>query len=376
MCTPLSHPSFEGSPLSTLTLDQFGPFPTEAEEIWRYSRIGKFDPSRYGRIEQVHSTVDAPAGVGRTAAIADADAILADDTDAFTRVARAGLAEPIVLDVAAGVTVAGPVRIAHHVSSDAAAVTGRVVIRLGANAELTVIERVRSDDVDALYLPMVELELGDGARLRYVTVQELGPRVWQVGMTASRTAHDASLRSMAVSLGGRVARSRIDASMMGPGAYNELLAVYFGEDEQVHDFRTVQRHAAPRTTSELLFKGAVEDRATSVYSGLIRIEPNGKGSVANQANRNLILSADATAESVPNLEIENNDVRCSHASAVGPIAEDERYYVESRGVAPEVAERLIVLGFFNDLLQRIPDPELVVQLGDAVRAKFERRSHR
>ena len=376
MCTPPTHPSFEGIPLSALTLDQFGPFPTEAEEIWRYSHINRFEPGRYGTIEQVRSVVDAPTSVSRSGDSAAVGHVLPDDTDAFTRLARAGVTQPIVLDVAAGVSVPEPVRLTHHVEVDAAVAVGRVVIRLAPNADLTVIERVHSTDVDALYLPMVELELGEGARLRYVTVQELGPRVWQVAMTASRTARDASLRSMAVSLGGRYARSRIDASMVGPGAYNELLAVYFGEDEQVHDFRTVQRHSAPRTTSQLLFKGAVEDRATSVYSGLIRIEANGKGSVANQANRNLILSADATAESVPNLEIENNDVRCSHASAVGPIDEDERYYVESRGVSPEAAERLIVLGFFGDLLQRIPDPVLVEQLGDAVRAKFERRSRR
>ena len=96
--------------------------------------------------------------------------------------------------------------------------------------------------------------------------------------------------------------------------------------------------------------------------------------MANQANRNLVLSPDATAESVPNLEIENNDVRCSHASAIGPIDDEQLYYLESRGVPPDVAERLIVLGFFDDLLQRIPDATLVESLGDSVRAKFDRRS--
>ena len=364
----------KGILLNPFIAEHVGALPTEAEEIWRYSRISRFDPAHYARVGVLHAEVNAPTSVAVSALVPSGwEPVLDFDTDAFTRVARHEAA-PVVLDVAAGVAVSAPVRITNRVTDDGAVVAGRLLIRLGANAELTVIEHVSSPDIDALYLPMVELDLADGANLRYVSVQELGPRVWQVAMTSSRTARDASLRSMAVALGGHYARLRTDAAMTGPGAFNELLAVYFGEGEQVHDIRTIQRHAAPRTTSELLFKGAVEDKATSVYSGLIRIEENGKGSVANQTNGNLVLSPDATAESVPNLEIENNDVRCSHASTIGPIDPDQLYYLESRGVPPEVAERLIVLGFFDDLLQRIPDPALVNSLGDSVRAKFDRRS--
>ena len=117
------------------------------------------------------------------------------------------------------------------------------------------------------------------------------------------------------------------------------------------DFRTFQDHAAPDTTSNLLFKGAVGDQAASVYTGLIQVEKNARGTNAFQTNRNLKLSDDAWAESVPNLEIENNDVHCSHASTVGPIDEDQRFYLESRGVPPEVAERLIVAGFFDEVLE-------------------------
>jgi Fe-S cluster assembly protein SufD len=123
-----------------------------------------------------------------------------------------------------------------------------------------------------------------------------------------------------------------------------------------------------------VFKGAVKDSSRSVYSGLIRIGEDARGTVANQTNRNLLLSPDAGAESVPNLEIENNDVKCSHASAVGPIDEDHRYYLESRGVPSDVAERLIVLGFFAELLERIPDVALRAELSASVTAKFDRRS--
>ena len=120
--------------------------------------------------------------------------------------------------------------------------------------------------------------------------------------------------------------------------------------------RTFQEHAAPRTRSKLTFKGAVDDSARSVYSGLIHIHKGARKSDASQTNRNLVLSDGAHADSVPNLDIEENDVRCSHASAVGPIDRAQRFYVESRGVPPDAAERLILLGFFDDLLGAPPSP--------------------
>jgi Fe-S cluster assembly protein SufD len=230
-----------------------------------------------------------------------------------------------------------------------------------------------SGDVVSLAVPVVELDVADAARLSYVTVQELGSRVWQVAHQASRVDRDATLRWSAVALGGAYARVRTDSRLVGKGASSELLAVYFGERDQMHDFRTLQEHRAPNTRSELLFKGAVEDRARGVYSGLIRIDKEGQRSNAFQTNRNLVLSEGAHADSVPNLEIEANDVRCSHATAVGPIDDDQRYYVESRGIPPEVAERLIVLGFFGEVLARLPIAELELSLRAAVGEKLDRR---
>jgi Fe-S cluster assembly protein SufD len=124
------------------------------------------------------------------------------------------------------------------------------------------------------------------------------------------------------------------------------------------DFRTFQHHEGPDTRSDLLFKGAVGGRARSVYTGLIKVHPEARGSNAFQTNRNVKLGDHAWADSVPNLEIENNDVRCSHASTVGPVDEDQRFYLESRGVPPVVAEQLIVTGFFDEVLSRLPVPEL------------------
>jgi Fe-S cluster assembly protein SufD len=148
------------------------------------------------------------------------------------------------------------------------------------------------------------------------------------------------------------------------------MAVYFGAGSGMHDFRTLQDHAAPQTTSDLLFKGAVAGTAKGVYSGLIRVRKEAPGTNAFQTNRNLVLSEGAGAESVPNLEIETNDVRCSHASAVGPIDEEQRYYLESRGVPPDVAERLIVLGFFSEVLERLPSQPLAARLRDRLAVRL------
>jgi Fe-S cluster assembly protein SufD len=127
---------------------------------------------------------------------------------------------------------------------------------------------------------------------------------------------------------------------------------------------------APSSTSDLLFKGAVQDRGRSVYSGLIRVRKEARGTNAFQTNRNLVLSEGAGAESVPNLEIETDDVRCSHASAVGPIEEEQRYYLESRGLPPAVVERLIVLGFLGEVLDQLPIPSLVAGLRAAVAGRL------
>ena len=141
-------------------------------------------------------------------------------------------------------------------------------------------------------------------------------------------------------------------------------------DSQMHDFRTIQDHDAPHTTSDLLFKGAVQDVARSVYTGLIKIREHARGTVAFQTNRNLTLSEGAWAESVPNLDIRTNDVKCSHASTVGPIDEDQRFYLESRGIRPEVAERLVVLGFFDEVLGQLPAAQAIPGLRDRVAAKL------
>jgi len=179
------------------------------------------------------------------------------------------------------------------------------------------------------------------------------------------------LRTFTVGLGGSYDRVRADVSVDGKDARSEILSAYLGEGSQVHDIRTLQDHVAPRTTSELLCQGAVAGRSRSVYSGLIRVHRGAVRSDARQTNHNLVLDEGAHADSVPNLDILENDVRCSHASTVGPVDEDQRYYIESRGVAPEVAEGLIVRGFFDAIIDRGPIPEATALLEREVHARLD-----
>jgi Fe-S cluster assembly protein SufD len=379
-----------------------GSLPQESEEIWRYSGIDRFDldafgppsPGRdprslldlarrladpYGRraalvvthngvVADVETTPAAADGHLRVASLVegidlpDGFGRLAPARDAFGELNDAFLGDAVVVSVTGKATVSDPVVIVHLVDRGDRGAAGsafpRTLVRIGAGAAAGVIELTANADGGgegaALVVPVTELEVEDDARLAYANLQILDQRSTQVAVQASRVGRGAALRSLTVGLGGSYARVRTDSDLIGEGGSTALLAAYLGTDRQVHDFRTLQDHHAPRTQSELLFKGAVADESRSVYSGLIRIRHGARGANAFQTNNNLVLSEGAHADSVPNLDIDENDVRCSHASTVGPIDEEQRYYLESRGISPAVAERLIVLGFFSDMAGRAP----------------------
>jgi Fe-S cluster assembly protein SufD len=270
----------------------------------------------------------------------------------------------------------GPVVVVHRTEAaggDRVATFPRLSVVAGDDSEVNVVEVQVSDGAASLVVPVTEIAAGRAARVGHVTVQELGLATWQVGLQVSQLDAESTLRSSSIAFGGDYARLRTDCRMVGRGATGELDAVYFGEATQTLDFRTFQTHVAPDTTSNLLFKGAGGGVSRAVYTGLIRVGKDARGTNAFQTNRNVKLSDGAWAESVPNLVIENNDVKCSHASAVGPIDEEQRFYLESRGVPSEVAERLVVTGFFDEVLGRLPVEGLAPTLRATVAAKFARR---
>jgi Fe-S cluster assembly protein SufD len=397
-------------------------WPTDAEEIWRYSRIDELDLDRFrppSRDELGEPGPEPAPGGGPVAAEAGERAGLVvvrngrvvhhelDDTlvakgvqvcgiatceeadvaavlgscsqaspDAFTVLHDAFLAGGAFIKVPAGVVVDKPMIVLHWSEGEGLGTFPHTLVVAEESSEVTVVDRFGSPEVGPaghLVDAVVELLVGDNARLRYLSVQEHGPQTWQVALQRAHVGRDASLHSSAVALGGDYARLRSESLLAGDNAESDLMAVYFGDHTQMLDFRTLQDHDAPGTRSDLLFKGAVEDQAHSVYSGLIRLRPSARKANASQTNRNLVLTEGAGAESIPNLEIEANDVRCSHASAVGPIDQDQLYYLESRGVPPAEAERLIVLGFFDDVLDRLPIPTLAHALRRTVVEKVEHR---
>jgi len=250
----------------------------------------------------------------------------------------------------------------------------RTLITVGEDAEVRVVEVVAgpAGPGRGMVVPVGELVVGDRGRLSHVVIQDLPQGVWHLARTGATVGRDATLRSFTAGLGGDYDRSRVDVVAAGQGASTAVTTVYLGSGDQIHDVRTLQDHAAPRTTSDLLCKGAVAERSRSIYTGLIRVRNGAARSDAMQTNHNLVLDATAHADSVPNLDIEENDVRCSHASSVGPVDEDQRYYLESRGLSPERAERLIILGFFDDVVERAPVPEAIGPLRARIGSRLSR----
>jgi Fe-S cluster assembly protein SufD len=345
--------------------------PSADEEIWRYSRIAELDLERFtpgaprseisGPVDWVHTgeTADDSCGV----VMGEAPDLFAELNSAFAAV--------VAVRVPAGRVVPDPIVVTHHVDTGGTAAFPRLVVDAGEDSEVTVIERfVSPDGAEALVVPVLELRAAPAARVRYLSLNDLGAHTWQIAHQRAVGERDSSTLLATVALGGDYARVRTDARLVGRGASTRQVALYFADGDQMHDFRTTQHHVAPRTTSDLLFKGAVQDRARSVYTGLIKIRHDAGGSSAFQTNRTLTLSDGAWAESVPNLEIETNDVKCSHASTVGPIDDEQRFYLESRGIPPEIAERLVVLGFFDEVIGRLPAAGLAAELRTRVAAKL------
>ncbi len=389
------------------------PMPSEKEEVWRYTpiddlRLDDYAPSHGGALGTLGSAflggvvadlpqhgalvtvvdgrpvvverpgLPGPVRVGGLDVLGDEEDVVGrvlSGGDALVRLSDAFHPDVVVVDVPQRVVLDAPIVVVHWCTTAGERAQGtegrvspasfpRTVVRLGAGSSAEVVEIVAGAPGEGrgLVVPVAELSVGDGAQLSYAALQVLGQGVWHISRLAAVAGRDATLRTFTVGLGGAYDRSRTDALADGPGSTTELRSAYLGTGSQVHDVRTLQDHAAPHTTSDLLCKGAVAGASRSVYSGLIRVRRGAVRTNAFQTNHNLVLGEGAHADSVPNLDIEENDVRCSHASTVGPVDEDQRYYLESRGIPPARAEQLIVLGFFDDIVLRSPVPALAPRL--------------
>ena len=298
-------------------------------------------------------------------------ALLTADYDRWTAIGEAVRNGGAFVYVPDGVEAAIPVRLVHWLDRGGQLAAPRSVIVLGRGARATVIEEQLSDTVEgaSLFAGGTEVFVGDEARLVYGSLQEWGRNVVTVSNTRARVGRDAELQWIQTMLGGRITKTNAYFDLDGPGAQAFVHGFIFGDQRQHFHLHTLQRHLTDHATSDLLIKSCLKDRARSVYQGLIQVSERAQRTDAYQANRNLLLSDQARADSIPGLEILANDVRCTHGATIGHVDPEQMYYLEARGLPENEAKRLIVEGFFAPVLDRIPLEAVREQL----RAEIERK---
>ncbi|MGZ5305407.1 MAG: Fe-S cluster assembly protein SufD [Actinomycetota bacterium] len=258
-----------------------------------------------------------------------------------------------------GLEIELPLQTLTYMDADGAAVFPHTLIVVGVNASVTFIDRYVSADLTRAFSDAVtEIVVGDGARVRYASIQDWGRGVTHLGVQRARVGRDADVRTLAIGFGADLSRAEAETILAEPGGSSEMLGVFFADGEQHFDHRTLQDHVAPNCRSDLLYKGALRDHSRAVYSGWVHVRPEAQKTNAMQTSRNIVLSEHAKADAIPNLEIEANDVRCGHAASVGPVDEETIFYLQSRGITREDAERLIVSGFFQEVLDRVTIDEV------------------
>jgi Fe-S cluster assembly protein SufD len=245
------------------------------------------------------------------------------------------------------------------------------LILLEEGAEAFFVDAFQSETKDEATFTsaVVELMLRDNAKLRYVQVQDWGRHVWNFMTERATLGRDAELKSLQVTLGSKFSKNSIGSHLRGENALAEMLGIFFADGDQFFDHHTWQLHESPYATSDLEFKGALKEQARSVYSGLIKVFEGAQRTDAYQQNRNLVLSREARADTIPNLEIGANDVRCTHGATVSQVEEEHLFYLESRGIPRSEAQKLIVEGFFRPVIDRIPVEEIQGFLEGAIAAK-------
>ena len=262
--------------------------------------------------------------------------------------------------VPAGVDAMTPVWVSHLAPAEGTASFPGTVVVVDENASLTLVEDLCGADEPGARLTVAVsvLQLGVGAHLADFPVQQLPPGTWHISTRRATCAGTARYRLVGASVGARVQKSYWDVMLEGQASEADLFGVCFAGGQQHLDHQSLQLHQGRDTRSHLILKVAARDRAQSVYSGLIAVEPDAVHADGYVVNRNLLLSHGASASGVPRLEIKANDVRCGHGTTVGHVDDEERFYLMARGVPPEEAERLIVSGYFADVLDRVPEETL------------------
>ncbi|MFL5917447.1 MAG: Fe-S cluster assembly protein SufD [Gaiellaceae bacterium] len=374
------------------------PLPDTTEEHWRFTDLRGFDPEAFqtrpgagpGHVPRSMLELDvaglatiteagvsverAPDGV-TFAPLAEAHErlySLVGWDEKFAAHNAAVWQHGLLVHVPEGVELDKPlyVRVANATAD--AALFWRLLVVADRGARFTLVEEVVSatPDLHAYTNAAVEMFVEEGAKLEYVSLQNLARETWHFASHHARVERDAELDWVAGGFGSKKGKTRIQNDLAGPGATSRVTGAYFADGEQHIDYDTFQEHMAPSTTSDFAFKGALRDKATAVWRGMIRVEEDAQKTNAYQENRNLLLSKSAHADSIPGLEILANDVRCTHGATLGRIDRDELFYAMARGLSRAEAERIIVRGFFQDVLDRIELEPVREALGAALEARI------
>jgi Fe-S cluster assembly protein SufD len=362
--------------------------PDPKGEEWRYVDVRKFDFEQFDPPVATRSAPDLPAELkAKGVVVADFPTAAAEypdllrehffteialDEHRFTALHGAFHSDGVLVYVPKGVEVEVPIEVARHVTGGGSTFPHTTIV-VDEQASVTFVDRFSSGELaaPALSAGVVEVEARRGATVNYISLQEWGRQVHHFQTQRFTASRDSTVRSLAVNLGSAFARTQVESVLRGEGSFSEMLGLYFADADQHFAQRTLQSHAAEHATSDLLYKGALKESSKSEYSGLIKVERNAQGTDAYQANRNLVLSEDAIARSIPQLEIEANEVRCTHGATVSPVEEEHLFYLMSRGVDRVTAQKLVVFGFFRDVLDRIRVTAVRDELSEAISRKVE-----
>ena len=367
------------------------PLPSTADEHWRFTDLRGFDPDpapgivvtgaagtpmldldvsgRAAVNENGIEILSAPPGVTFGPLPVDYDARLIPEDDRFALENLAQWRHGLLVRVPKGVELDRPLYVT--VTSNGGSLYWRMVVEAEEGSRFTLIEDLSSSapDTVAYTNAVVELFVHDSAKVEYVSLQNLSQETWHFGRHRAVLERDAELDWVIGGFGSKKGKVWIENDLVGPGATSRVTGAYFADGDQHLDYDTFQEHIAPNTESDFAFKGALRERASAVWRGMIRVEEGAQKTNAYQENRNLLLSDTAHADSIPGLEIMANDVRCTHGATLGRVDREALFYLMARGLSRAEAERLIVRGFFQDVLDRIE----LEPVRDAVTAALEAR---
>lgn len=285
----------------------------------------------------------------------------------FAALHLASLQTGTFLYVPANTSVDLPIELFNWVEGENASVFPHTLIVCGENSNVTVLDYFKSaDHFRSLACGVNDLHLEAGARLNYIAIQDWSHETTAFHLNSTEVAANAASTALIANFGGGFVRGESLSRLVGESSRSEMFSINPVEGTREIDQRTLQDHVAPHASSDLLYLNALDDKSRTIFAGLIKVEPGAKGTDAYQKVRNLILSDDADPNSMPGLEILNDEVRCTHGATNGPVSEEELFYMQARGIGRDAARRLIVNGFFNSLLERIDNETLRHHLEELV----------